>query len=206
MYSRTLTPEPLLEHMLNKTFFTQISKRHSSFAADRRHIQSIASEVLGASKRSIFAMQRGDVKGSAEELQKAAVELKKGKIVIKKRKRMEHEGIWRSGLEEYAEAWMYHHAMAGKMLGDIPEIDPDDTEVYLGALSDLTGELVRSCVLLATQHKKKEVEQLVSSIREAVAFLIKLDLSGNLRQKYDQAKQNLRKAEEIAMDLAMHLK
>lgn len=192
--------------MLNKVTFAQITKNHSSFAADRRQIQAIASEVLGASKRSIFAMQRGDVKGSMLDLQKAATELKKGRIVIKKRKRMEHEGIWRSGLEEYAEAWMYHQVMIGGTLTAIPEIDVDETEVYLGALSDLTGELVRSCVLLATEHKKKEVEKLVASIREAVAFLIKLDLSGNLRQKYDQAKQNLRKAEEIAMDLALHSK
>ena len=192
--------------MLNNASFTQIAKRHSSFAADRRQIQSVAAEVLGASKRAIFAMQRGDAKGSAIDIEKAKVELKKGRVIIKKRKRMEHEGIWRSALEEYAEAWMYYHAIKGDMLKEIPEIDPDDTEVYLGALSDLTGELVRSCVLLATEHKKKEVEHLVTSIREAVAFLIKLDLSGNLRQKYDQAKQNLRKAEEIAMDLALHTK
>jgi predicted translin family RNA/ssDNA-binding protein len=192
--------------MLQSSTFSQIAKRHSSFSADRRHIQAISSEVLGASKRSIFAMQRGDVKASAKDLDTAVAQIKKGRVVIKKRKRMEQEGIWHSALEEYAEAYMYHHAMKGEVLKEIPGIELDDTEAYLGGLSDLTGELVRSCVLLATQHKKKEVEHLVSSIREAVAFLIKLDLQGNLRQKYDQAKQNLRKAEEIAMDLALHTK
>jgi predicted translin family RNA/ssDNA-binding protein len=190
--------------LLNSKIFSQIAKRHSSFSGDRRQIQSVSSEVLGASKRSIFAMQRGDAKTAAMELEKAKEELKKGRVIIKKRKRMEQEGIWRSCMEEYAEAWMYHQVMTGHTLTAIPDIDPDDTEVYLGGLSDLTGELVRSCVLLATEHKKKDVERLVQSIREAVAFLIKLDLAGNLRQKYDQAKQNLRKAEEIAMDLAMH--
>lgn len=192
--------------MLNKSIFTQVSKRHSSFAADRRAIQGCAAEVLGASKRSIFAMQRGDAKTAGQEIEKAAQELKRGMLVIKKRKRMEHEGIWRSSLEEYAEAWMYHRVMTNQPLGEIPGIDLDDTEVYLGALSDLTGELVRSCVLLATDHKVKEVKKLVDDIRDGVSFLIKLDLSGNLRQKYDQAKQNLRKAEEIAMDLALHVK
>lgn len=192
--------------MLHKTTFAQIAKRHGSFATDRRGIQAIASEILGASKRSIFAMQRGDTASSAKDLETAVTQIKKGKLLIKKRGRMAQEGIWRSSLEEYAEAYLYHHAMKGDVLSEVPEIELDDTEVYLGALSDLTGELVRSCVLLATQRKIKEVEELVQSIREAVAFLIKLDLSGNLRQKYDQAKQNLRKAEEIAMDLSLHTK
>lgn len=191
--------------MLSSTFSASLFSMHKSSAEDRRRIQSIASEILGASKRAIFAMQRGDRSASAAEVRTAAGWIKKGRVLILKRKRLAQEGIWRSALEEYAEAALYHAAMSRKPVGFLKEIPKDETEIYLGAISDLSGELTRSCVLAATRHDKKEVERLAEGVRDIVAFLIKLDLTGNLRQKYDQAKQNLRKIEEIALGLAMRI-
>ena len=61
-------------------------------------------------------------------------------------------------------------------------------------------------MLAATERNLKEVERLHKLVRQAVEFLLHLDLTGQLRQKFDQAKQNLRKIEEIAFNVSLHVK
>ncbi|MFA5129497.1 MAG: hypothetical protein WC477_01100 [Patescibacteria group bacterium] len=189
--------------MLDKLLLAGILKIHSTAGAKRRQIQAIASEILGASKRSIFATQRKDAKKSAVEIKQAVELIAKGKLLIKERARLDNEGIWKSALEEYAEAALYHNAMTGKPISWLKEIPKEETDAYIGALSDLSGELTRSIVLLATERDMKEVKRLSGLVRDIVAFLLDLDLTGNLRQKFDQAKQNLRKVEEICFDLSL---
>jgi predicted translin family RNA/ssDNA-binding protein len=189
--------------MFDKNQLNKIKKIHAAVSTSRRQLQGISSDILGCSKRSIFATQRGDKKQAKKELDSAVKFVKHGKTVIKKLKRLENEGMWRAGLEEYAEASMYYDAMLNKKIGKVAEL-PDESETYIGAISDLTGELSRSCVLAATDRNEKEVKRLAGLVREAVEFLLNLDLTGQLRQKFDQAKQNLRKIEEISFNLSIH--
>lgn len=192
--------------MLDPQFLSDIKKTHSTAGAKRRQMQAIAAEILGASKRAIFATQRSDAKKSAAEIKTAAALIVKGRTLAKERHRLDNEGIWKSALEEFAEAALYHNAMTGKKIGLLKEIAKEDIDTYLGALSDLSGELTRSCVLAATDRNVKEVKRLSTIVRDIVEFLLNLDLTGNLRQKFDQAKQNLRKVEEIAFDLSLKTK
>lgn len=189
--------------MLNRAFFEPLKQIHTFRARERRSLQECAGQILSAAKRSIFATQRSDAKMAANELKTCVEYLKKGKSLIKKFQSLENEGMWRSALEEYAEASLYAMVMGGKDIGAVREIAPDDAGTYVGALSDLTGELTRSCVLVATERNLKEVKRLSGLVREVVAFLLEMDLTGSDRQKFDQAKQNLRKIEEIAFDLSL---
>ena len=189
--------------MLSKKTLGKIQKTHKGNAQKRRDIQAISSELLGASKRAIFAVQRSDLKTAEKELSSGTELIKKGKVLIKTNPRLEQEGIWRSALEEFAEGYLYTAVINGKGIDEVPGISLEETEIYLGALSDLSGELTRSCVLFATKRDIKRVEALSTQIREIVSFLLNLDLTGNLRQKFDQAKQNLRKVEEIAFSLSL---
>ena len=190
--------------MLDKKLLKKVKETSATLMRSRRELQGISSEILGASKRAIFAVQRDDLAGSKKELSGASTLIKNGRKVITRNKRLESEGMWRAALEEFAEASLYHAAIDGKMIGALPEIPQEETDTYIGALSDLSGELTRSCVLAATKRDTKEVERLSVLVREIVAYLLQLDLTGNLRQKFDQAKQNLRKVEEIAFNLSIH--
>ena len=67
----------------------------------------------------------------------------------------------------------------------------------------MTGELTRKAVLRAIDKKFKDVDFLVAGIREVIAELLKFNLTSYLRTKYDQAKNNLRRAEEILYDVKM---
>ena len=88
------------------------------------------------------------------------------------------------------------------MLGKVTAI-ADDPEIYLGGLSDITGELVRRSVLHATDGDHETVERIFEDVRRVVELLMDMDLTGGLRSKLDQAKQNLRKLEEIRYDLSL---
>jgi predicted translin family RNA/ssDNA-binding protein len=189
--------------MFNKNEFRDAAAHHAAISAARRDLQAVSTTALGASKRSIFATQRDDEKISARELGAAKAAIKKGMTLVGREPRLLGEGVWRAALEEFTEASMYHDAMFGKKIEQPREI-VGDTDTFIGALSDLTGELVRSSVIAATTRDAGEVKRLQDLVREAVAFLLTLDLTGTHRQKFDQAKQNLRKIEEIAFNLSLH--
>lgn len=190
--------------MIDKQCIETVRRKHAVLAKSRRELQAIAAEILSISKRSIFSVQRGDLKKAKEGIGSAVKLIKKGKTLTNKRHRLENEGMWRAALEEYGESVLYYDVMVGKTISCIPEVTDDDSDIYIGALSDLTGELTRSAVLAATERDVKEVKRLQSNVQAAVEYLLLLDLTGQLRQKFDQAKQNLRKIEEIAFNLSIH--
>lgn len=189
--------------MLNPSFLKKLAKKHKERSASRRALQQLSADILAASKRSIFATQRNDATGSSKELRDGASMLQKAKALLKKDAELAHEGMWRAALEEFAEASMYHRAVAGESVGEVKEL-PEDAELYVGALSDLTGELTRSAVLAATKRDAASVKRYNDLVRDVVAFLLTMNLTGNSRQKFDQAKQNLRKIEEIAFTLSVN--
>lgn len=180
-----------------------IGKHYATLDKTRRALQALSAEILGTSKRSIFATQRKDANASKKELAEAVAKIKEGKKLVVKESRLAGEGMWRAALEEYAEAAMYHQAMTTGKVGVVPEL-PDDPDLYLGGLSDLTGELTRSAVLAATDRDLKQVKHLLEAVREAIAFMLTLNLTGTMRTKFDQAKGNLRKLEEIAFTLSVN--
>jgi len=188
--------------MLDPKLLTGVVRSYRSMTTRRRELQQISADILGAAKRAIFATQRGMKKDADLELVSARKLVARGKKVVGTDRRLMSEGAWRAGLEEFAEAAMYRDAMFAKKVFIPPEV-ADDPDVILGALSDVTGECTRSCVLAATRRDMNEVERLSGIVRDGVSFLLELDLTGPLRQKFDQAKQNLRKVEEIAFDLSL---
>lgn len=189
--------------MFDAKHLATVAKHYASLSDRRRELQALCADILSGSKRAIFATQRSDAKVSLRELDVTVTLVRSGKTLVQKEPRLASEGMWRAALEEYAEAALYHDAMTKGRVGTVAEL-PDDPDLYLGAISDLTGELTRSAVLAATDRKSKEVKRLTAAVRDAIEFLLTLNLTGQMRTKFDQAKQNLRKLEEISFSLAMN--
>ena len=168
----------------------------------RRELQQIASEALAASKRAIFAFHRDDEQAAHEQLDLAQERLRLGAAIVKKVNKLAQEGSWRAAQEEYAEADLLRQYLERGQLGKVDGI-ADDAEIYLGGLSDMTGELVRRSVLHATDGDHETVERIFEDVRMVVELLMQMDLTGSLRTKLDQSKQNLRKLEEIRYDLSL---
>jgi predicted translin family RNA/ssDNA-binding protein len=114
--------------------------------------------------------------------------------------RLNQEGSYKAGVEEYVEAKTLFLVLSGRKIDSFKNIKIN-YEGYLGGICDLTGELVRRAVNQASQGNYDEVKKIKNIISDIMAELVEFDMTGYLRTKYDQAKGNLRKIEQINYDI-----
>ncbi len=186
--------------MVSKTSFKKLADEYSSYAVLRRKVFSASDELLAKSKQAIFAMHRDDLPAA----EKLLAEVLAGKAalapIFKKHPGLTEEGPFRAAVEEYAEAAQFLAFLNGKPLASLPGFDAD---TVLGGLSDTIGEIARKTVSWATQGDFKKIDRALDTAREVVALLLGLNLTGYLRTKLDQAKQALRRIEDVAYDVSM---
>jgi len=185
--------------MLNKKFLQKLKKDYDQNTGERRQIISRANIVLHDSKRVIFSLHRGDVKTAEQSLKEIENTLKEMEKKFSYN-RLVKEGAYNAGVEEYVEAKMFYKIINGEKIDKIAGITLS-IDAYLGGISDTTGELVRLATNKATKGEFKEVEKIKNTITDVLAELVEFDITGYLRTKYDQAKGNLRKIEQIMYDI-----
>lgn len=188
--------------MIRTPFFRTLRTRYAAYAAARRETIARSSEVLTLSKQAIFAFHRGDLPGGGALLERADKALSGLARSFKKTHGLSDEGAYRAALEEYAEARIFAQFLRRKALGPV-EAPGMDEDVYLGGLLDFTGEAVRHAVRAATAKDEAEVRRAHRAVEAVAGELIRMDITGPLRSKYDQLKTNLRKLEEILYDLSL---
>ncbi len=181
---------------------TQIQKNYRALNQGRRELIAKSNEALSKSKRAIFALHRNDHK-EAETLVADATTLFSGvEKMFRALPTLKEEGSYRAALEEYAEARLFAGYLSqGKIIA--LESRASEPTVYLAGLSDMTGELVRYAtrqVTLGNRHVVKDVQEVVTMVIE---FLLDVDLTGYLRTKFDQAKKNLSRLEQMSYDVAI---
>lgn len=189
---------------MNTQLFQRLKKEYDAYETARRELIGVSNTALSKAKQAIFALHRDDEKEAARLLREVEHTFAGLQKVFKKVDGLRFEGAYRAALEEYVEAKLFFEYMGRSNLryaGDWISQHRLDADTFLAGLSDLTGELTRKCVQRATQGHMKEVEKLAKAVRAIVGELIKFDLTGYLRTKYDQAKQNLRRVEEVLYDI-----
>lgn len=187
--------------MINKKFIKSLQKDYQESNSERRQIISLANVILHDSKRIIFALHRGDIKKAEESF----LEIESIISKLEKKfgwKRIYEEGSFKAGVEEYVEAKMFYFVLVGKKIDTIKGMK-FSYESYLGGICDTTGELVRRAVNEAAQGNMKEVEKINDIINEIMAELVEFDMTGYLRTKYDQARGNLRKIEQVRYEVKL---
>ena len=186
--------------MIDKKFFAKLKKDYNSYDINRRIIIKHSTDILKLAKQAIFALHRDNMAESEKNFKDSEELIKYLNTRIKKEKGLEYEGIFLAALEEYCEAKLLYQFLKTGKVGALPGFKLDEN-TYLGGLSDFTGELVRRAVFLATRRRYQEVAICEQAIEDVVHELIQFNLIGPLRPKFDQAKNNLRKIEEIMYDL-----
>lgn len=187
--------------MINKTFLNKLKKEYTDHNSERRQIISLANIVLHDSKRIIFALHRGDIAQAEEKF----LEIEKIIEKLDKKfgyKRVNMEGSYRAGVEEYVEAKMFYFVLTGSKINKIKDIKLN-YESYLGGICDTTGELVRKAVNEAARGNTGEVAKMKEIISDILAELVQFDMTGYLRTKYDQARGNLRKIEQVNYEVSL---
>lgn len=189
------------KNMLNKNFFQKLKKDYDQTAGERRQIISRANTVLHDSKRVIFALHRGDT----DVAMKSLVDISKSLKDMEKKfgyNRLIQEGAYNAAVEEYVEAQLFANIIAGKKIDAISGVTLS-VDAYVGGIADVTGELVRLATNEAAQGNFDTVTKIQATISDVLAELVAFDITGYLRTKYDQAKGNLRKIEQIAYEISI---
>ena len=187
--------------MINKKFIQKLKKDYDKKTGERRQIISLSNVILNDSKRVIFSLHRSDIKKAVELLNNAEKAL--GSLGKKfGYARLNEEGAYKAGAEEYVEAKMFYRVMTGEKVDKISKIELS-IDSLLGGICDLTGELVRKAVNQASEGNFDEVKKIKKAINEIMAELVEFDITGYLRTKFDQAKTNLRKIEQIDYEIKL---
>lgn len=183
----------------------KLKKDYQNYTLTRGSIIHQSNLALNQAKQAIFTLHRDQISQAEELLSRTEKILIKLRVYLKKAPDLKYTGSYKAALEEYLEAKLFYQALKFGKIGPVTKIKPGFDD-YIAATCDLTGELVRKIVLLATVRENKKAQRLKELIAQVVGELVKLNLTGYLRHKYDDAKRNLKKAEEILYDLEIKRK
>ena len=187
---------------MNLSSLKTYASQYAEFRKGRGKIISLSGQALSASKRAIFSAHRGDIKEAHKLLREAESFFKSCDDWIKKQKDLSHEGSLKAALEEFVEAHLFVQYVETGSIKQIPK-RARQADIVLGGLADFSGEVVRHAVHMATRGDLESVKNMAEGVEEVYGFLLSLDLTGSLRQKFDQAKRNLQRMEEIIYELSI---
>lgn len=161
-----------------------------------------SNDALSKSKRAIFALHRDDVSSANKLLSHAEVQFVAIEKTFRSLPELKEEGSYRAALEEYAEARIFAGYVKS---GGIVKLEPraNVPSIYLAGLADATGEMVRWAARQVTMGNDGVVEDVQEVVAMVIQFMLDLDLTGYLRTKFDQAKNNLSRLEQMTYDLAI---
>jgi predicted translin family RNA/ssDNA-binding protein len=188
---------------LSMSELKQVKKRYERLEISRRELQKLSADAQRLAKQAIFSLQRGDESEGLSRLEEALAMLKKAQKISQTEQRLAGEGMWRSALEEAAEAVLFFRLISDRDIAVGTLFD--DPSIVLGGLSDAIGELVRLAVRFATTGDVARVEAISDQAEELVEFITSLDLTGSLRAKGDQARSHLRRLEDIRYDISRRI-
>jgi len=184
--------------MLNKELFEKLLVENQEHALMREKIIGEARVVLKMSKQAIFLMHRDDLKKAEEVLVSAEQKL----IALGNSSGV---GAYYEAAEEFVEAKMFFEFLKSGDIDFKSELK-FGFETMISGICDLTGEMVRMAVILVTKGEAEKISDYKQGIDDVVGELIRFDLTGKLRVKFDEAKRNLKRLEEILYDVKIREK
>ena len=187
--------------MINKKYLAKVGQEIVDYSKKRREIIKVSGDILHASKKVIFALQRDDVK-----LAKAMLENIKNQFAdltkqYSKDKKLMQEGSYKAGLEEYVEASLFWQFLQGKDIGPISIAI--DSDIYISGLCDVPGEIYRYAIKSATIRDFAMVKKCYAMAEDIIGSMLEMDLTGYNRTKFDQAKQDLQQLQKVVYETSL---
>ncbi len=181
--------------MINKTEFKKIRKELEDFEVKREEVITQSREIIRLSKQIIYSLHRNNIK-------EATRYVKEIKFRVKKLPKEHYDvNFNKIAFQEYVEAIAYYEFFKNKKIPDRKYLRVS-TEDYLLGLCDLTGELVRKAVNSAINKDYKQVFDIKELVSDIYEEFLKFNLrNSELRNKMDSIKWNLRKLEDLVLDI-----
>lgn len=187
--------------MIDKKTFQEIRKHMEEYDKLREQLIANSRLVLKASKAAIYSAHRNDTKEADKLLAEAKETIKKIDTIVKKDVHLASTGAYTEALEEYAEASCYIHYLKNKTIPTPKELGID-ADIYLPALSDVIGELVRKAVNSTIAGDHKTALEIKEFATELYAELMLFDWRNTpARKKFDAIKYGLEKLEDLALKI-----
>jgi len=187
----------ILQYMIN---FAKLRKEIQDYDSERENLIKQSRDILKLSKQIIYAVHRDELAEAAKLVKQIEAEKKKLDAIAKHSRKMGCEGSYKVAIQEYAEALLYYNFVKE---GELVEL-PVDTEHFILGLADLPGELVRKAVFLAGKGEVEKVIKIKDEVDMIYGELLKFDFRDNeVRRKFDSIKYDLRKLEDLVLDLKL---
>lgn len=189
--------------MLNTKEFEKIRKDIQDYDTEREKLIKKSRDVLKLSKQIIYAVHRDDLQEAENLITEIEKEKKNAEEIAKHSDALVFEGSYKVSIQEYVEALLYYHFVKDGILVGADKLKVT-AEHYLLGLCDLTGELVRKAVFLAGKGKVDKVGIIKDLVDEIYGELLKFDFrEPGIRRKFDSIKYDLRKLEDLVLDLKL---
>lgn len=189
--------------MIDKTEFKNMQQELAAYDAQRELLIKKSRDVLKLSKQIIYAVHRDELKVAENFIKAIEKELAELNKITKHSTYLLSEGSFKIAVQEYVEALLYYHVVKDKTL-PLPKQLKVETEYYLLGLCDLTGEIVRKAVYLAGKDQYYDVVLFKELVDTIYGELLKFDFrEPELRRKLDAVKYDLRKLEDLVLDLKL---
>lgn len=190
--------------MISKTLIKKLKDDLEQTGKARSRIISRTHDLGREAKHAGFKLQRGKIKAASESLKNIEKELS---VLVKEAEKsnLRNEGSLKAVVEEYLESLYLYYILQNKPLPTKLPF-PVSADEQLGALADLTGELVRAATLEASKGNFKRIQAYRDATEELFGVLLQMDLHSILRSKRDDARRNLKRLEEIIYDLSLKKK
>jgi len=178
--------------------FDKLQRAIKTYDSERENLIKKSRDVLKLSKQLIYAVHRDEMNVATillKEIEKEKVNLNK---IAQHDSKLKYEGSYKIAIQEYVEAVLYYNFIkTGKLI----DLNVFPVHFVLG-LADLPGELVRKAVYLAGKGEVKKVIKIKEEVDLIYGELLKFDFRDNeIRRKVDGIKYDLRKLEDLVLDL-----
>ncbi|MBS3116744.1 hypothetical protein J4421_04070 [Candidatus Woesearchaeota archaeon] len=183
--------------------FNKLQQELKSYDAERENLIKKSRDVLKLSKLVIYAIHRDEMDQAGKLVKQLEKEKQSLDKIAAHSHRMLSEGSYRIAIQEYVEALLYFYFVTNGALADLPV----PAELYIMGLSDLPGELVRKAVFLAGKGEVEKVVKIKDEVDMIYGELLRFDFRENeVRRKVDGVKYDLRKLEDLVLDLKLRKK
>ena len=178
--------------------FEKFTEDICNYEEKRDELIKKSRDVIKLSKRVIYAVLRDELieaEKLCQDIEQAKLQLDK---ITKHDNKLPYEGSYKVAIQEYVEAILFYSFVKDGQFKELNVL----SHHYLLGLADLSGELVRRAVFLAGKGKIDEVIKIKNELDKLYGELLKFDFrDSEMRRKMDAVKYDLRKLEDLVLDI-----
>ena len=158
-------------------------------------------DLLKLSKQIIYSVQRSDMGKAKNLVTKIKKEHRSLKSIAEKNPELLYSGSFKIAVQEYVEALGFFSIFAENRLPTHKELNTSP-EYYLLGICDLSGELVRKAISEAINGREERALEIKRMVDDLYSELLLLDFTNSeLRKKFDGIKYDLRRLEDMALNI-----